>query len=93
MERCWIICYDISSPKRLRRIAVVMNLFGLRVQRSVFECWLTDGQFRCMLTQVRKIMKEDEDDIRFYHLCSSCRVTSQKRSDTPFRDERKYYIV
>ncbi|MDD3588039.1 MAG: CRISPR-associated endonuclease Cas2 [Thermoguttaceae bacterium] len=93
MERCWIVCYDIASPKRLRRIALVMNLFGLRVQRSVFECRLTDGQFRCMLVQIHKILKKDEDDIRFYHICTSCRRTSSKRSNTIFRSEEKYYIV
>ena len=33
----WLLIYDISDPKRLRKVAKIANAFGNRVQRSVFE--------------------------------------------------------
>jgi len=33
----WLILYDIRNEKRLRRIAKLMERYGERVQKSVFE--------------------------------------------------------
>ncbi len=32
----WLIAYDIAHPKRLRRVARVMERHAIRVQKSVF---------------------------------------------------------
>lgn len=40
-----LIVYDISQPKLLKRVAKVCEDFGLRVQKSVFECWLEKERF------------------------------------------------
>src|SRR5690349_21748615 len=37
----YIVAYDISSPKRLRKVARACEDFGLRRQFSVFLCRLT----------------------------------------------------
>mgnify|MGYP001408461485 CR=1 FL=1 len=36
----YLVSYDISHPKRLRRVARAMEGFGVRLQYSVFECAL-----------------------------------------------------
>lgn len=40
-----VIAYDIADPRRLHRVAVICEDHGVRVQRSVFECWLDDTEF------------------------------------------------
>lgn len=40
MRRCYLVCYDIREPKRLRRVHRVMKGFGESWQYSVFFCVL-----------------------------------------------------
>lgn len=41
-RRRFLMAYDISDPKRLRRVCKVMESYGERLQYSVFLCDLSD---------------------------------------------------
>ena len=41
-RRRYLVSYDIANPKRLRRVAKLLESFGTRLQYSVFECPLDD---------------------------------------------------
>ncbi len=40
MRRCYLVCYDIRDPKRLRRTHKLMKAYGEAWQYSVFYCTL-----------------------------------------------------
>jgi len=40
MRRCYLVCYDIREPKRLRRTHKLMKAYGEAWQYSVFYCTL-----------------------------------------------------
>lgn len=40
MRRCYLVCYDVRDPKRLRRTHKVMKAYGEAWQYSVFYCTL-----------------------------------------------------
>jgi CRISPR-associated protein Cas2 len=40
MRRCYLVCYDIREPKRLRRTHKLMKAYGEPWQYSVFYCTL-----------------------------------------------------
>ncbi len=42
MRRCYLVCYDIHNPKRLRRVHKIMKGYGEAWQFSVFFCVLKD---------------------------------------------------
>jgi CRISPR-associated protein Cas2 len=42
MRRCYLVCYDIRNPKRLRRVHKVLKGYGEAWQLSVFFCVLKD---------------------------------------------------
>ncbi len=42
MRRCYLVCYDIRHPKRLRRVFAVMKGYGEHWQFSIFFCVLKD---------------------------------------------------
>lgn len=42
MRRCYLVCYDIRDPKRLRHVHKVMKGYGEPWQYSVFFCVLRD---------------------------------------------------
>lgn len=40
MRRCYLVCYDVRDPKRLRRVHRTMKAWGEGWQYSVFYCCL-----------------------------------------------------
>lgn len=36
----YVFCYDIANDRRRTRTATALEGLGVRVQESVFECWL-----------------------------------------------------
>ena len=40
MRRCYLVCYDIRDPKRLRHVHKVVKGFGESWQYSIFFCVL-----------------------------------------------------
>lgn len=63
-----IISYDISSPKRLRKVADCCLNYGVRVQLSVYEFRLPANLFDKFWSEVTRIADPDEDKIVAYPL-------------------------
>lgn len=42
MRRCYMVCYDIRHPKRLRRVFKTLKGYGEHWQYSIFFCTLKD---------------------------------------------------
>lgn len=64
----WLAIYDISDPKRLRKVANLMEAYGLRVQRSVFELEADPGLIDAIRKRVM-LLTEDPDSVVFVPLC------------------------
>lgn len=69
----YLFTYDIADPKRLIKIAKILESIGERVQDSVFEAYLTEEELQRLLQRTKKIMREEEDSLRIYMLCRICR--------------------
>ncbi len=67
-----LVAYDIADKKRLRRVAKVCDRFGVRVEKSVFECKLNDEEFRDFWSELGKELNRDEDALVCYPLCRTC---------------------
>ena len=67
-----LITYDIADRKRLYRVARLMERYGLRVQKSVFECRIDPAQLKHLLGEVKPLLKIKEDRIHIYRICESC---------------------
>ncbi|XCN71694.1 MAG: CRISPR-associated endonuclease Cas2 [Candidatus Electrothrix aestuarii] len=65
-----VVCFDIRNPKRLYRVARELGNFGVRVQKSIFECHLEQGQLEELQRRLAKWIDGDLDKVRYYFLCS-----------------------
>lgn len=77
MRARYLVCYDIASPRRLRRVAKLMLSLGERVQKSVFECELSPQERESLERQARQILDPKQDSLRFYRLCPRCSRSRQ----------------
>ncbi len=68
-----LLTYDISTETsagraRLRKVAKTCLNYGQRVQKSVFECRVSQMQRESLERDLVDIMNFDEDNLRVYHL-------------------------
>ncbi|MEX2238010.1 MAG: CRISPR-associated endonuclease Cas2 [Dehalococcoidia bacterium] len=69
----FLVAYDVSTEslegqRRLRRVAKICEGHGQRVQKSVFECSLTEMQLEQLRHQLLHVIKTSEDSLRIYRL-------------------------
>lgn len=68
MRRCYLVCYDIGSPQRWRRVFKTMKGYGEHWQYSVFFCVLRDIDRVRMQTALEDCMNLKEDQIMIIDL-------------------------
>jgi len=61
MRRCYLVCYDIRDPKRLRRVHKVLKGYGEAWQYSVFFCVLKDIDRVRLQNDLEEQMNQKED--------------------------------
>ena len=64
----YLVSYDICDPKRLRRVAKVLEGFGTRLQYSVFECPLDGLRFEKLKTALQDELNHEQDQVLFVTL-------------------------
>lgn len=67
-QTVFIVCYDIASDGRRRRVAETLESFGHRVQYSVFRCRLSAIQLVTLRGALDEIVHHDEDQVLFVRL-------------------------
>lgn len=79
----YFFSYDISNPKRLPKIAKILENFGLRVQYSFFECEMNCEQKDNLVNSLLTVLDQDEDSLIVYPLCEAClnSVSSEGNGD------------
>ncbi len=60
MRMSYLVCYDISDEKRLRKVFKTMRNFGDHLQYSVFECQLTPMDLARCRNELSEIIHHDE---------------------------------
>lgn len=67
-RRVWLVCYDIASPRRLRRVHALLKQHGLPVQYSVFLIETDRAGLEALLERLRERIHPKRDDVRAYGL-------------------------
>ncbi len=68
----YVVAYDIADDRRRSKVVKIMEGMGHRVNFSVFECMLTDIQYRTLCERLQKIVLAKDDKIIIYPLCTEC---------------------
>jgi len=71
-----LVTYDVctmdsAGRRRLTRVAKTCVNYGIRVQKSVFECNVAPHQWEIFKSELLKLYKPGEDSLRFYFLGSN----------------------
>ena len=87
-RRRYLVAYDISEPRRLRRVCGVMESYGQRLQYSVFLCDLSLAERSTLERAVLAVMDLSEDSVVQIDLgplgaCAEVRFLGRHRSLPP----------
>ena len=86
-----VVSYDIPEDQRRTKIHSILKSYGQWMQYSVFECSLTDTQYAILRSRLGKLIKPEEDSIRFYFLCACCQAKVERIGGEPLRDDSIFF--
>lgn len=71
-----IVTYDVNvteaaGRRRLRKISKKCIGYGIRVQKSVFECRVDPAQWSTLKSELLDLYEPSEDSLRFYYMGSN----------------------
>lgn len=68
----YLVTYDIRTSRRRLRVARLLDDFGQRVQKSVFEIRAAPERLDWLRRRLEKLIDPDTDSVRLYPLCQRC---------------------
>ena len=89
----YMVTYDIADDTRRRRIQKILKGFGTRVQYSVFECEISESQYKELKTRVVAVMDGESDSVRFYNPCTSCSGRTECIGNGAILEDDLFFMV
>jgi CRISPR-associated protein Cas2 len=87
-----VFCYDVSDHKIRRRVARILEDRMVRVQRSVFEAWLTKAETNRLSARINKYL-DTGDSLRIYAISQSAMARSKSYGPVPLQNSDNYYLL
>ena len=87
-----LIAYDVTDPKRLRLVAKACEDYGVRIEKSVFECDLNESDYAELWGTLLSLIDESEDSLISYRICRSCLGETESAGVITRPTKRLYYI-
>ena len=90
-----VIIYDISDDKRRKLVSDLLQGYGKRVNRSVFECLVSSqSKLKKLKAGLASMVDNKTDSVRVYTLCLSCIEKSEGLCDEPhpFESDATYFF-
>ncbi len=66
----FVVAYDIASNSRRRQAEACAREFGVRLQRSLFVCQITDAEANTLSDRVIRLIDHEQDRVAVYRLCA-----------------------
>lgn len=67
-----MICYDIADPGRLRKVSKILTNYGIRIQKSFFQCEISKNYLRTLTEDLLNVIDTKKDKLSVYPLCNYC---------------------
>jgi CRISPR-associated protein Cas2 len=65
VRQTYIVSYDVSDPKRLRKVFKTMRAYGDHLQFSVFRCELSARELVELRAKLGQVIHFGEDQVMF----------------------------
>jgi len=92
MERTlYLIAYDITNDRRLNRVRQFLKGYSTGGQKSVYECFLTDGELRYVKRKLERLIDDEDDRVHIFTMDGRSRTHALGIAVQP-KDPEYFYI-
>ena len=88
-----IIAYDVSDNANRARVSARLSRYGLRIQKSVYQCSLTSEELRSVMADLRTLVDERRDTVHGFPVCRACSADEITIGQVKETMEFAYWIV
>lgn len=88
-----LVTYDIPNNKRRKKLSDFLEGYGRRVQRSVFECFLSLEEMKRLHGQLTKRVVTSEDNVRLYWINANAMPRTLTLGSTPPQPPPDAYVL
>lgn len=88
-----IISYDIVSNRVRRKVLKFLKDYGEHVQKSVFECHLSEEKYAEVKDGLKGLVDTKEDLVRLYRICRDCMGKVEISGWGMVKDEEEFTVV
>ncbi len=88
-----MVSYDITDNKSRRRVQKTLEGFGERVQYSVFECAISESQYRSLTEKIAASIDKESDSVRYYRMCHGCRKNIEFFGEGQIMEDDYFFMV
>mgnify|MGYP000845846160 FL=1 len=81
-----LVIYDITDDRRRTRMVKCLERYGIRVQKSAFEAFLTEKKYERMMELTSELIDPATDSLRVYLLANHTSVRSWGIGDRHVED-------
>lgn len=69
-----LVIYDIAENKRRSQMVKCLEKYGVRVQKSAFEAFLTKKKYEHLMSEAQRFIDVNTDSLRIYLLANHTMV-------------------
>lgn len=91
-RRLYLAGYDVASPRRLRASLHLIKGHATGGQKSLYECFLTEGEKSRLVHDMAMVLEEEEDKFLLIGIDPRSRVYTLGMADAPI-DPSYFYIA
>lgn len=88
-----VVVYDIPDDKRRQKLATFLEGHGRRVQYSVFECFVPLEKMKRLQAEVKRKIKLEEDNVRFYWIPADALPKTLTLGSPPPEPPPRAYVI
>ncbi len=92
MKHYIVVAYDIADDERRNKVSDLLSGHGQRVNKSVFELFLSREDINGIKRRIEEEIDAGEDIILYYYLCKDC-LGKIERIGTVFQGKRIVTII
>lgn len=89
----YVISFDITSNKTRTKVVKILLEYGYRVQKSVFEGYISKEAIHECQRKIDTIINQEKDSVRIYPLCKECEEKAVIKGTGTIIEKTEYIIV
>ncbi len=74
----YVVAYDVASDARRLRLSRLMEGYGRRIQKSLFDCNLDAEQIAALTKAIAEVLNKKTDRCHVFRLCAECAQMTQR---------------